>query len=230
MPSSFLPPYYRPQFCEWLENLKIEFAAVASSLGFSGAEITAFLNEINWALFVCRSAADASTFSQSWTVFRDDLLTGDPNVAVGAVPGTTAPAAPATAAPLRGILARIRATIKRIKASPAYTDTIGQALRIVGSSTPIDFENAKPQLKVKALPMFQSEVRWVRKNFSGVFVQCERSGETADLGVKTGTKFVDDRPPLEPGKPEVRKYRSLYVYNGDTVGGWSDEVSVTVQP
>lgn len=230
MPSNFLPPHYRPQFCEWLENLKIEFAAVASSLGFTTAEITAFLNELNWALFVCRSAADASTFGQAWTVFRDDLLTGDPNVAVGAVPGTTSPTAPVTAAPLRGILARIRAMVKRIKASPAYTETIGQALRIVGSSTPIDTANAKPQLKVKPLPMFQSEVRWVRKGFSGVLVQSERNGESTDLGVKTGTKFVDDRPPVEPGKPEVRTYRSLYVYNGETVGGWSDVVSVTVQP
>lgn len=231
MPSfNFLPPHYKPQYCEWLENWKIEYAAVASSLGFSAGEITAALTDANWALFVCRSAGDASSFAQSWTVFRDDLINGDPSVAVGAVPGTSTPTAPVVPAPLRGINARIRATVKRVKASPAYTQSIGQALRIVGSSTSVDPATARPKLKVKSLPMFASEVGWVRGEFSGVLVQCERNGETTDLGVKTGTKFVDNRAPLEAGKPEVRNYRSLYVLNGETVGQWSDVVSVTVQP
>ena len=100
MPSDYLPPFYKPQFCEWLENWKIEFASVASGLGFSAAEVTAVLTDANWALFVCRSAADASNFGRSWTEYRDGLLNGNPNTPVGSLPGTTTPPQPAVAAPL----------------------------------------------------------------------------------------------------------------------------------
>lgn len=232
MPSNYLPPLYKPQFCEWLENFKIEFGAVASSLGFSGPEVLAVLNDCNWALFACRSAGDASSFGASWTQYRDGLLTGDPNVPVGTLPGTTTPTQPATPAPVRGIVTRLRATVKRIKGSPAYTPAMGETLRIVASSTPIDPATAKPKAKAKPLPMFASEVGWGRLGFPGVLLQSLRDGEDAwnDLGIKTGSKHVDDRPPLVPGKPEVRSYRTIFVRNDQPVGLWSDVVTVTVQP
>ncbi len=219
-------------FCEWLENWKVEFAAVASSLGFSTPEVTAVLTDANWALYVCRSASDASNYGSAWVQFRESLLSGDGNSPLGSPPNTATPTIPALAAPPQGVVTRIRAAVKRIKGAPAYTTAMGQALRIVATSTTEDTATAKPALRVKPLPMFQAELRWPRRSFSGVLVQSQRDGESAwtDHGVKTDNAFVDAREPVQANRPEVRRYRQIYVKNDHPVGLWSDVVSVTVQP
>ncbi len=210
----------------------MEFAAVASGLGFATPELTAVLNDCSWALFDCRAASDASGFASAWVNFRDAHFMGDPNAPVGPLPGTTTPTAPVGVPPALGIVTRIRGAVKRIKGSPGYTPTIGEALRIVASTPPVDPNTAKPPLRARPLTMFQAELRWKRGSFSGVLVQSQRDGEAdwAELGVKTGTTFVDERAPQQAGKPEVRRYRQVYVKNDEPVGLWSDVVSVTVQP
>ena len=45
-----------------------------------------------------------------------------------------------------------------------------------------------------------------------------------------GTTLVDERPPSEANKPEVRTYEQIYVRNNQPVGQWSDSVRVTLQP
>lgn len=219
-------------FCGWLENWKVEFAAVAPTLNFTAPEITDVLADADWSLHVCRAASDASSHASAWVQFRESLLSGDGNTPVGSAPVSSAPAAPAAPAPAQGAITRIRATVKRLKGAPAYTSAIGQALRIVSNVTTEDPATAKPSLRVKPLPMFQAELRWPRRSFSGVLVQSQRDGETAwtDHGVKTDNAFVDTRLPLEANKPELRRYRQIYVKKDEPVGLWSDVVSVTVQP
>ena len=95
-----MPRDYMPRgagFCDWCENFKLEFAVAASVLGFSGAEITAVLADLNWAIFDCRSAADATTFATAWVQFRETHLDGSPIAPVGNPPGTTQPALPSGA-------------------------------------------------------------------------------------------------------------------------------------
>jgi len=41
---------------------------------------------------------------------------------------------------------------------------------------------------------------------------------------------VDNRPLLVAGKPEVRKYRGIYVVNDEETGIASDDVSAVCQP
>lgn len=231
MPSDYLPDDIQ-SLCEWLENWKIEFAAVGSSLGFSAGEVTAVVGDANWALYACRSASDSSSFASAWVEYRDRLLYGNPNDPLGATPGTTAPTVPVSTAPLLGVVTRIRTTVKRVKGSPVYTPTMGEALRITPSGTAPDPESAKPNPRVRALPMFQSELRWARRSFPGVLLQGAREGEAGwtDLGVKTGSAHVDARPPLVANKPEVRQYRMIYVKDDEPVGQWSDVVTTTVQP
>jgi hypothetical protein len=42
--------------------------------------------------------------------------------------------------------------------------------------------------------------------------------------------YIDNRDLLVPGKPEVRRYKAIYVVGDDETGYFSDEVVVTVQP
>jgi len=212
--------------------MKLEFALLASALGFTAEQILAFLADLNWVIYNCRSAADAQTNSTAWVQFRDTHLDGDPGTPVGPPPGTTGPAVPSGAVPANGIIARIRAMIQRIKSSPGYTPAIGQALRIVPTVVPVDDSNAKPNTRGKALPMFKAELRCKRGDFDAVRTRCRRDGEAdwTDLGLSVGTKTLDERPPIEPGKPEVRTYEQIYVRDNQPVGQWSDSVRVTLQP
>jgi len=41
---------------------------------------------------------------------------------------------------------------------------------------------------------------------------------------------VDNRALLQAGKPEVRKYRGIYVVNDNEVGLTSDDVTAVCQP
>ena len=120
--------------------------------------------------------------------------------------------------------------MKRIKASPGYTPSIGQTLRIVPNSTPVDETTAKPDTRGAALPMFKAKLRWTGRGFTAV--RTRREGESAwlDRGLAVGNTLVDERPPAEAGKPEVRTYEQIYVRDNQPVGQWSDAVRVTLQP
>ena len=232
MSRDFLPTTI-PALCEWCENMKLEFPMVASSLGFTGAEITAALSDLSHAIFVCRSAADAGTFASSWVQYRDTLLQGTAGQSVGSLPGTTMPATPSGAQPAAGIIARIRALVKRIKTAPAYTPSIGQSLRILPlAGTPVDLNTVKPDTKATPLPMFKAKLKCTTRGFAAVLTRSRREGEAAwtDLGLSTGGTLTDERPPQEPGKPEVRFYEQIYVRDNAPVGQWSDSVRVTLQP
>ena len=231
MPADWMPRDGQ-SLCEWAENLKVEFPLIGSSLGFSGAEITGVLLDCNYCLFVCRAASDADSNARAWVQARETLLSGDVNSGNITFPNSTMPAQPAVPPPLPGILTRFRGFAKRVKGSPNYTPSIGQSLRIVGSTVPADDTTAKPRTKVRPLPMFKSELKWPRLNFSGVLTRSLRAGDPdwTEHGINTGTKFVDDRPLAAPGKPEVRRYQQIYVRNDVPVGQWSDVVEVTLQP
>jgi hypothetical protein len=93
--------------------------------------VTAIVADIVWSLYVCRAAADASSHASAWVQFRESLLSGDGNTPLGSAPLPANPEAPEAAAPAQGSITRIRAAVKRLKGSPAYTKAIGQSLCIV---------------------------------------------------------------------------------------------------
>ena len=57
-------------------------------------------------------------------------------------------------------------------------------------------------------------------------------GETLPVFLARGTAspYVDNRPLLVAGKPEVREYRALYVVADAEIGNPSDEAVITATP
>jgi len=216
----------------WCENMMLEFPMVASSLGFSSTEILGFLGDLNWVMYDCKSSEDAQTNGAAWVQFRKTHFYGDSGSVVGTPPGTTAPTPPSGAPRPNGLIPRIRGVVGRIKMAPGYTPTIGQTLRIIPAQIVEDDSSAKPDTRGKALPMFKAELRCKRGQFDAVRTRCKRDGDAAwtDLGLSVGTTLVDQRPPSEADKPEVRTYEQIYVRNNQPVGHWSDSVRVTLQP
>ena len=183
-------------------------------------------------MYDCKSSEDAQTNGAAWVQFRKTHFFGDSGSVVGTPPGSTAPTPHSGAPRPNGLIPRVRAVVARMKNAPGYTPTLGQTLRIVPVQIIADDASAKPDTKAKALPMFKAELRCKRGDFDAVRTRCRTDGQTewADLGLSVGNKLVDERPPAEPGKPEVRTYEQIYVRNNEPVGLWSDSVRVTLQP
>ena len=63
-------------------------------------------------------------------------------------------------------------------------------------------------------------------------IQSQRGGE-ADfslLAYDTNSPYLDARPPLVAGQPEVRQYRARWRDDDQPLGDWSDIVQVTARP
>ena len=65
-----------------------------------------------------------------------------------------------------------------------------------------------------------------------MFIESRRAGDSEwqSLGVDSYSPYLDDRPPAEAGKPEVRQYRARYILRDQGTGEWSDIVTATFVP
>ena len=232
MAATSIIPRTPAELCEWFNNFITGFPAASVALGFSTEEKDTVIAEAGWVVYACRMSADATGMSQAWTDWRDRLLDEPAAPEAGPVPTTAAPAAPAGLPPAPGVISRFRACIRRIKAAPNYTSSIGESLRLVAVSPLVDDATAKPDLTAEPMANFKTRVRLPKRGFPGLIVQARRDGETewTDFGVKTSAVFVDERPTAQSGKPEVVNYRAIYSRNDQPVGQWSDVVTVTKQP
>jgi hypothetical protein len=162
--------------------------------------------------------ADATLFEGKLTAFND----------ADAVYSQTSADKQNTRAAVEG---RLRAIIRRFKSATGYNDAIGQLLKIIGSDDTTDLTTAKPDLT--ATPQAHGiELGFTRSKSDGVNIYSKRDGD-ADfvfLAHDTSAPYVDNRALLAAGKPEVRRYKAIYVLNDDEIGNYSDEVVATVQP
>ncbi len=144
------------------------------------------------------------------------------------LPLNTLPAPPAVLV-AAGIISRIRAAIQRIKAHPGYTDAIGEQLQIVASKTDeLNPSEAKPTFK--AVPSVgKITLDWTKGDFDSVVIESQRGAETTYTFLDKDFKspFVDMRPNLVAGQPEVRRYRMIHLLDDEVVGTYSDEVAIT---
>ena len=160
--------------------------------------------------------ADATLFEGKVNVFND----------ADAVYSQTSTDKQVTRAAVEG---RVRAIIRRFKSATGYTDAIGQALKIIGADDSTDLTSAKPDLTATPLA-HGTELSFTKGKSDGVNIYSKRDGEAefVFLAHDTVAPYVDNRPLLAAGKPEVRRYKAIYVSNDAEIGQFSDEVVVTV--
>ena len=216
----------------WLDNYAVKLPTHGPTLGVIAADITASVNDAKWARHVLGTWLSAvRNFSPSTTDAVDDVLTGEGNAAV-VLPTFVPPALPAgVTAALPGALTRIFALIAKMKLSANYTEAIGTDLGIVGS-----------EVTEKALPKFSADLlqgmgcQCVKLTFykythMGVYLEGRRAaGSWELLGIDTESPYLDERPLLAAGAPEVREYRMRFWDKGTPNGDWTDVVKVTVSP
>lgn len=133
----------------WFNNFMEQFQPLATSLGFSVAEVTAISEDNGDFQSIVATTFELDVFSAAVRQFRRSLCEGD----VGD-PQPTFPAATFTDTPNNrpaGIFERLDGYVKRIRASPVFTPEMGDLLGINPQSSegiaPVD---VKPTIKLTA--------------------------------------------------------------------------------
>ena len=149
------------------------------------------------------------------------------------LPGFIAPAPPAGLTAVQpGALNRIFKYVRTIKAAPGYTEGIGLQMGIVGSEDTVDHLFPELFLKVEQGPACQCvRVRFKKWEHYAVAIYSQRGGGAWELlGIASESPFMDERPLLVPGQPEVRSYRARFWDGGAENGDWTPISSSPVAP
>jgi len=167
------------------------------------------------------------------STYKDLIISGPLGSPGGAPPPTPVTQPPPTTVP-PGILPRLRNLVQRIQLAPGYNETIGQALGIIGTEGGPSAPDSppKPTLKARSTGPGTVQVDFSKEKFDGVVIEGRRAGADGwqSLGVDNYSPYIDDRPPLEAGKPEQREYRARYILRDQATGEWSDIVTATFVP
>jgi len=130
------------------------------------------------------------------------------------------------------VLTRIFAVVARIKTSAGYTETIGTDLGVVGSEE-VERETPKFSVSLEQGTGCQCvKLGFFKYGHMGVYIESRRgaSGLWELLAIDTESPYLDERPLLVAGTPEVREYRMRFWDKGTPNGPWTTVASVTVSP
>ena len=227
--------FYLPQNnwerAAWAQNFMRQFAEIAPEYGFSADEAAKVSAACETLVYAVRLAHEAKMFSKACTSFRDSALMSREKKPL-TVPVFVAPAAPAVLGE-PDALRYLQKIVRRLKAQANYSSPVGIVLRIVAPESAVSTANARPP-KFKGLALPNSVVRldWRKGKFEGVIVYGQYAGETqwTEIGRDLHSPFIDTRLPREPGKPEARRYRMIYMLKDEPVGDYSYIVDVSTIP
>ena len=126
----------------------------------------------------------------------------------------------------------IRAEARRIKARATYSDGLGAQLGIVGAKDSHDLSTSRPDLSGIDQTDGVVILNFSKYNSDGVNIYSKRDND-ADwvlLNRASISPFIDMRPLLEIGKPELRHYCATYILKDKEIGNYSNEVVVNCTP
>lgn len=225
-------PRTEPELVVWFNNFSTNLPLHSAALGLTSDTVDDVARDAAVLQYLVGDLVPAfQSALQSRTAYKNLLKDGP----VGTPPPAVPPPPAVGAHPevvLPGILTRLRQLVARIKASPAYNETIGRSLGIVGDEPAGPAGPAKPTAKASAQPGGDVKIEFSKAGFDGVVVEGRRGGEQAwsRLGTDNFSPYLDTRPSLEAGKPEVREYRLRFLERDEAVGEWSDIISVSTTP
>jgi hypothetical protein len=129
-----------------------------------------------------------------------------------------------------GALNRIFDFVQIIKRSPGYTEAIGQDLGIVGAED--STEHTRPDFSLVAemgMGCQCVKVRYKKFGHYAVAIYSKRgTGDWVLLSIDSASPYLDERPLMVDGQPEIRQYRLRFWDAGSENGDWSDVATITV--
>lgn len=228
--------YYPSRLSEqaaWLENYRLKMPIHGAALSQTPAEIAATVNDAGWGVYVLLTWLSAvRAFSPSTTDAVEDVLEGTGSTAI-VLPTFVPPALPSgVTAALPGILTRIFGVVARIKTADGYNEIIGADLGVIGpEETPKDQPKFTPTLE-QGTGCQCVRLAFFKYGHMGVYIESRRgaTGVWELLAIDTESPYLDERPLLVAGTPEVREYRMRFWDKGTPNGPWTPVAAVTVSP
>jgi hypothetical protein len=171
--------------------------------------------------YCLNSVGQVAAYSQQWTAYKNGNA-----AALGVYPAAPVfGVAAAMVAP--GIFGRATALVARIKVAPGYTDSIGQALQLIGADQTVDVNSMKPVI-TSDLDAGQVDIGWTKQGMDGIEIQVDRGTGFVFLAIDTIPGYTDTAPMPAAGQSALWKYKAIYRQGDDRVGQWSDVVSIPV--
>lgn len=216
----------------WYENFATQFAMVATSLGFTAADVT-WVNDDNDVMqFLADIPAQLDAFEGAVRQYRIIITEGDKGAPVPQFPANPAFALEKTIP--TGMFERLDKLRTRIMAADNYTDEIGALLDILPSHTEQAApETLKPVCTVTAaFSGYKYTVHATRLGKPGYKVQMRRgNSETwTDAGQSQTADIEIHFTPTTPGQPERIQVRVILIDKNEETGQPSDAVYVTLNP
>jgi hypothetical protein len=157
----------------------------------------------------------------------------DADIALASKAGATAKGATTKKnATRRRLEAEFRGLVRRIKAHRGYTQQQGDALGIEGPRHLVDLSLAKPDLTAVDQTGGVVVLSFSKRESDGInlYHKYEIGEDWVFLSHVMTSPFVDDRPLLHPGAPEMRRYTAVYRMKDTQVGAFSDDLVIACAP
>lgn len=207
-----------------LERFSDNIGSFSALLGLTAPAVAAQAADATWFRYTLNHAISMKDSGSQWVAYKNLLLTGTGTAAVPVTPPLPSPQ-PSSVAP--GILTRFRELVRRIKAAPAYTEAIGEALGIIGPDS-IDEDPATltPEISLRTSGG-QVEVVWTKGSQEGVEIQKDSgNGQWIFLALDTRPNYIDTTP--MPATSAKWKYRAIYSNDAQRTGQWSNVAEIVV--
>lgn len=235
IPSRTYVPAGLQERAGWYENFTLQFAVVATALGFLPAEVIVVQNDNMCFQSLASGKIALDAFVEAVTLYRRNVTEGnigDPTPVFPAAPTITPDELPPT-----GIFQRLIELVARIRAAPGYTPEIGALLGIIpsasgsGEGSGGTDDDLKPVLKASTMPGNVVQVKFTRGQTDGIDVEIKIDN---DATWADGGRFFKSPAVLNipngTGLPHSVLIRARYLEGNDPVGQNSDTINVVTTP
>jgi len=213
---------------DFLDNLGNKIPSYQVTLGLTPADVTSVQNDAAMFNYLLDMQEGYKTAKQDISKYKNALRDGPLGISPNALP--IAPVLPVAPALVNdGIFIRIYKLGARIKAAPAYTEAIGEALGLVGDEQVIDIPNLKPVLKHR-LDAGRPMIIWKKGPADAIDIYVDRKDGAGFVFLVTDTfpDYLDTFPVPAGVQTAVWDYKAVYSINDEQVGQFSDPMPVTV--
>ena len=226
MPKSHYLPNDDNGKAAWLNNLSGKLPTYQAALGLTAADVASVTADAAFFTYALNAQIQIAAYSQQWTAYKNSARNGNAP-ALGAIPPAPVLPTPAPAMVAPGIFGRATALVARIKTAPGYTDSIGQALQLIGADQTVDVNSLKPVLTAE-LDAGAVDIGWIKQGMDALELWVNRGTGFVFLAVDSIPDYTDTAPMPAAGQSALWQYKGIYLQADQRVGQWSDVVSLPV--
>jgi len=229
IPSRTWFPQSLQERAAWYANFAAKAVTLGTSVGLVAGDLTQINTDLATMEFLANSAIQVDAYADAIRQYRKIITEGDIGDPNPVFPGDLTFTPPGA---VTGLFERLDKYVKRIRASPAYTDEIGAEFGILPSrSDDLVPDELKPTIKAMALPGSVLEVTFVRGKTDGILI--ETKIDNAGSWTSAGNYFKSPASlniPDGTGLPHSVQIRGRYIIGNEAVGLNSDTVNVVTTP